>query len=381
MSISFTHISYEKKDLSWKEFEEDGYRVLLDLSPHALSEVTVSARELYVSLPYKFLQSLKEAISSFTCIAVDDCIYVAGGDQSYRDGMSIDDHNLMEGDNERVLNKMRTSSLGRYEGYSDKMYRYYIVHDTWELLPHRFRKRAYHTMFHYGNNLYIAGGKSLSANRRLEYLDHTIEIYDMRQDTIVTDPVNPHQAILFASCLYGDHMILLGGAVGESRSGKKIYTDQVHTLDLKSGLWYEMPSLPEGLETKGIRIGDKMYLVGGRQQEVLLNEIRSYSLTEGTLHKEVQLEHPVKYPALATSEDIIYIFEEGIMQTYHVNTSQIQAYKIELELQNCEMIVADRKLFILGGLMIGEDGAETLSKGVYTIDLDEFLNTRSYVKR
>ncbi|MCD8079276.1 MAG: hypothetical protein LUF04_02345 [Bacteroides sp.] len=283
---------------------------------------------------------------------------------------------LDEQEQKRTLRKI----LASYEGYSGKMYRYDLLNNKWEKLPVRFRNRAYHTVFHYGGRLYVAGGKRLSTNRQLQYLDHTMEIYDIERDTVILDPVNPHQAIHFASCVFNDHLILLGGSVKEKHSGKKEYTSQVHALDLKKGFWYEMPSLPEAREMRGVCIEDQVYLISNLHQQASYTSISRYSLTEGTLEQVTQLDFDMKRPAMAEVGDLIYLFEKDIIQTYNVKTGEKRAYKIALQLYNSEMFCYSGKLYLLGGQQGDGDFHREPMRGFYCIDLQDFENTRLYAQ-
>ena len=57
----------------------------------------------------------------------------------------------------------------------------------------------------------------------------------------------------------------MGGAIRE-----KAYSNKIHTLDLKRGVWYELEgTLPAGRcgRMNGILVGDKVYFWGGRSEE------------------------------------------------------------------------------------------------------------------
>ncbi len=370
--LSFSHVGYEKTELSWKQFKDKEAVVELQFAPHTLGEVTISGRELYFILPYEKRAPLRMPLSSFGATQVGNYIYVVGGDASYRKSNFSAAIRTLSG-------SQTTLAPAQYNGYSSSMYRYDIANDEWEKMPVRFRNRAYHAVSNYEDKLYIVGGKRLSTNRRLEYLDHTVEIYDLKKDTLLTDPVNPHQAINFASCLYEDNLILLGGSVRKTRSGKKNYTNKVHAFNLKTGLWYEMASLPEARETQGIQVGDKFYLIGGYQDRVL-DRIDSYSLTEGVVSQEGKLSYKVKRPALATDGEVIYIFEDGIMQTYNVNTREQFIYQANIYVHNSEMFCADGKLYILGGYSVDENSQEPY-RDMYSIDLKAMAQTRQYYSK
>lgn len=63
------------------------------------------------------------------------------------------------------------------------------------------------------------GGKRFSTNRKIEYLDETVEIYDIHRDTLLTDPVNPHQAASAAAFVYDDKLIVMGGSTYRVENG------------------------------------------------------------------------------------------------------------------------------------------------------------------
>ena len=60
-----------------------------------------------------------------------------------------------------------------------------------------------------------------STNRKIEYLDETVEIYDIHRDTLLTDPVNPHQAASAAAFVYDDKLIVMGGSTYRVENGCK----------------------------------------------------------------------------------------------------------------------------------------------------------------
>lgn len=77
------------------------------------------------------------------------------------------------------------------------------------------------------------GGKRFSTNRKIEYLDETVEIYNIHQDTILIDPVNPHQAASSAAFIYDNKLIIFGGSTYQAENGWQKYSDKIHMLDLK----------------------------------------------------------------------------------------------------------------------------------------------------
>ena len=59
---------------------------------------------------------------------------------------------------------------------------------------------------------------------RLSIFDETVEIYDIHRDTLLTDPVNPHQAASAAAFVYDDKLIVMGGSTYRVENGwQKIF--------------------------------------------------------------------------------------------------------------------------------------------------------------
>lgn len=86
-----------------------------------------------------------------------------------------------------------------------------------------------------------------------------MEVYDLNKDTLYVDPVNPHQAVDFASFIYDECLYVMGGAVKE-----KMFSNQIHMLDLKRGVWYEQENtIPAEWcgRMNGILVGDKVYFL------------------------------------------------------------------------------------------------------------------------
>ncbi len=212
--LTFSHISYTGKEILLSDFRDAGLVVFLTEGRHALGEVVIrSDRFLEGKVRYRKLASMRYGVSSFGSLLLEDCIYVIGGDETRKDevrDIQNSDYSL------RTLGSC-TAEVKSWERYSNYLFRYDIRNNRWETLNQKFRKRAYHAIHHYDDKIYILGGKRLSENRRLEYLDETVEIYDLKKDTIIIDPVNPHQAVDFASCMYDGNILVMGGSTKMSR--------------------------------------------------------------------------------------------------------------------------------------------------------------------
>ena len=67
----------------------------------------------------------------------------------------------------------------------------------------------------------------------------------------MTDPVNPHQAASAAAFVYDDKLIVMGGSTYRIENGWQKYSDKIHMLDLKEGVWYEAGKMPLGWKQTG----------------------------------------------------------------------------------------------------------------------------------
>ncbi|NOY47331.1 MAG: galactose oxidase, partial [Chlorobi bacterium] len=226
---------------------------------------------------------------------------------------------------------------------------------------------------YYNNKIYIIGGIRLSTNREFYYLDDKIEVFDLKTQTIIIDNTNPHQATNFASFIYDNNIIVMGGSVKLKNNGKKLFTNKSHIYNLESGYWYQLKDMSEAKEVKGVLIKNKIYLIGGFNIKPL-KEIESYNLTTGKWEREGELFSPIAIPALAYHNNFIYIYNNKKICTYNIETKELTEYLIDLPFKSSELYYFDDKLYILGGYFENEY-SKTPSRNLYSIHLSEFKKT------
>mgnify|MGYP000867150210 CR=1 FL=1 len=224
------------------------------------------------------------------------------------------------------------------------------------------------------NKLYVFGGKTLSTNRKREYLDDKIEVFDLKTQQIIIDNTNSHQAINFAAFAYQDNIIVMGGSIKLKNNGEKIYSDKSHLYNITSGYWYELPKMTKAKEVNGIIIKSKTYLIGGFNNYPL-TEIESYDLITEKWEKEGDLFYGIENPALTYHNDTIYIFNEDKIMTYNIKTRILNEYKIDLNIKNAQIHYYKNNLYIVGGI-IEDYYSKTPSSGLYSINLNEFYKTK-----
>ena len=375
-TLQFSLLGYVTIRTTILYLKENKNIVFLSKKFENLEEITVTtARKLNSKLKFKKVSSMPTGVYSFGSTLVDDKIYVIGGDVSdivdtakktmdelsKREGMGFND----------FIKRSKMNSL--WENYSSALQIYNIEENKWSTSDILFRKRAYHEVAYNNNKLYVFGGKSLSNNRKFEYLEDKIEIFNTSTNEIIIDHTNPHQAINFASFVYHDNIIVMGGSIKLRVDGEKVCTDKCHIYNLASGKWYEMPRMTQPKEVNGVMIENKIYLIGGFNGAPL-KEIESYDLLTGKWEKEGDLFHGIANPALTYHNEIIYIFSNGIIQTFNLVTKTIEAYHVDLKLKNAQLYCYKQHLYIFGGFE-EEDFSKLRSSDSYSIDLKEFSNT------
>lgn len=371
-TISFSHIGFSACKISFSELKLKGFVVFLSEDVQNISDVTIiSTHKLKPLIHYNKLATLKEGLYSFGSLLLGNNIYVISGNSSFESNETLKAFSLH---GEDFLKKHKANFS--WQKYTGNMYVYDIPSDKWITSKLKFRKRAYHNINYFNEKIIISGGKRLSTNRKYEYLDETVEIYDIKYDTIIIDYTNPHQAVNFASVVYDNNLIVIGGSTKLKTDGKKEYSNKAHLLDLKTGYWYELNDMPLAKETKGVIINNLVYLIGGFNTNPL-KEIETYNINTGEWKTESNLLYPVERPALTHYKDIIYIFEDGIIQTYNIKTKELNTFLIDLYLKYSELFFANDKLFIVGGFYHDEFSISP-SPYLYSIELTEFKKTSVY---
>jgi len=365
-TLYFSHIGYCTKKIPIQSAKAPNCIVYLFKDTLSLKGITIisNKRPLEDFLNYTKLAPLKVAVSSFGSTLVGNKIYVFGGNKSDFIGIANE---------ERILKNVTKINFHiDWLSYSDKLQIYDIPTDKWEVSDITLRKRAFENVNYYNNRVYILGGKNLSTSKRVEYLDNTIELYDMKRNKIYLDKTNPHQGVNFASFTYDNCLLVMGGSIKEN-SDFKVYSKKVHLLNFKKGLWYELPDMPKAKEAKGIIINNTIYLIGGFNT-VALNNIESYNIKTGKWKTIGELPYEVSRPAITCNDNVIYIYEGNTIQTFNIMTNEIKAYPIDLFLNYCELVCCDNMLYILGGIK-NDSGDYSASRNLYRIDINDFKKT------
>lgn len=126
--------------------------------------------------------------------------------------------------------------------------------------------------------------------------------------------------------------------------------------------------MPIGQAPETILVDHCIYLIGNRNGGG--RSIECYNLLTGAWANAGRLLYRLGWPSLAYHNDIIYIFEQGVVQTFNIKSRQVRSYMIDLKLKSPALYYFDGKLYILGGFYMGDP-----SRNVYSVDLKEFDKT------
>lgn len=367
-TLCFSFVGYRTKLFAVASLLQKRNVILLQEEPFALGEVPVyGVEKTYLRLPYTQISSMPVPLYSFAMISLGNKLYIIGGDRSL---IKLPTNFSLKG-----AGGLPTGFI--YEKYSNRIYIYDIISNSWSVANQKLRERAYHSALYNDGKIYIMGGKRFSTNRKIEYLDETVEIYDIHQDTLLIDPVNPHQAASAAAFVYDKKLIVFGGSTYQAENGWQKYSDKIHMLDLKKGIWYEVGKMPLGMETNGILMGHTVFLFGGYRQRPL-STILTYDLITGIWKNRGNLWFSISKAAMTRCGDKVYILENGVMQVYNLCTNETKAYQIDLKLREGKLYCMGDRLIIVGGYSEGVDG-KVGDSGVYEVRLSDFGRTELHL--
>lgn len=327
-TLVFSYVGYLPFKCKLETLQQLEYKIKMFEQPHLLNEVVVSGEVSPIFLDYTQLAPIPKGLFSFGAFLLNDHIYIIAGDETLV-------YPTKKGDGTIV-----------WEYHSPEMYIYDIATDTWNKQDKTFATRAGHAAHFYKNKIFVLGGKRYSTNRKLVYTDATMEVYDIDKDTVYIDTVNPHQAIDFTSFIYNDFLYVMGGAVKEKK-----FTNKIHALDLRQGVWYEMEdTIPAERcgRMNGILVNHKVYFFGGHHTAPSWTSA-SYDLQTGKWEKLCDLKKGVGYPGIAAHGDYIYIYEKRILQVYNIKTNSIRIYSLNLDLEGAGLFYSRGNLYIVGG--------------------------------
>lgn len=377
-SLTFSSVGYKTLKIALADLDKNSNTIFMSELTNELGEVVVGGkRKLQEKLRYKELASLKRGVFAFGSTIVDDKLYVIGGSESYTEDTA---RKAIAKANEKYVNPTFTQVMNEMEPngsnntYNNNLLIYDLDSDEWHNTDIKFEDRAYHQINTFNNKIYTLGGKRKTFNGSKEYLLNKIEILNLDSLTIITDDVNPHQAVDFASFTYKDNLLVMGGSNKMTKDGRKTFTDKCHFFNITTGYWYELEKMTKPKETDGVIIKDKVYLIGGFNGNPL-SEIESLDLTTGTWKKEGDLFYEMENPSVTSHNGLIYIFNFGKLHIYDTQQGTLTAYDIDLFIKDPNLHYYQNKLYVLGGYTEDRYSKEPSSK-LFEINLNQLVKTK-----
>jgi len=382
-----SHLSYKNQKLSYAGEKE--YKIYIKPENTILDEVSVVGEKGKRKLEFEKLPALPKRLHSFASVLIDDKIYVFGGDTSEEEKAfrRLTQNNIVIGSQQQeqqnlsnpnaVMNSF-ISGLSRNQSYfqfSDALYTYDLQNKNWTEEEIKVRKRANHSAVKIDDKIYILGGKRLSTNKRKEYLDEKVEVFNPISKKIEVDDTNPHQSVGVQTITYKGKMFTFGGSVKKKINGDKYYSQKVHSYDPKTGLWHLLAEIPIAEETSVSLIGDKVYFIGGFKKEKT-NMIVSLNLANGKMKAEGKLFYDFSKPSVTKKDKTIYIFENSKLLTYNTETNELRDYRIDLPFYSSQIFVQKNDLLVLGGYKKDDFGTRA-QQNFFKIDLAQLPKTRA----
>ena len=374
INFSVSHLKYYTKQLVYNK-ESSSSIIYLEEKLEMLAGININTKKkLQNEIQFKKLQDLPKAVYSFGSVIKDNKIYVFGGDSSSeveknKECLTIYFSTFKE--LLQCLSKPKPISFNTYKGH---LQIYNLYTKSWENIEEKLIKRAYHKAINYKDEVYLIGGKKLSKKKANELLETDIEVVSLKDLSIQKDKTNPHQAVDFGSAIYNDKILVFGGSIKKFKNGKIQFSDDIHFYDIETGYWYLLTKMPQAKEVTGIVFDDKLYLFGGYNRKNL-TEIESFNLKTGVWKNEGSLFKGMKKPAITKDAEFIYLQEDGKVLTFDPKNNTLKEYKVDINFKGSEMHFYNEILYVVGGYQV-EDNRKFPSNGFYSIEVNEFLNTK-----
>ena len=378
INITITHLKFQIKKLVYSRYtSETPFVIYLDEKSEQLDEVVINTdRNLKNQINYEKLEDLPRGAYAFASSLIEGKIHVFGGDissafEKNKEGLSEQVFFSNEAEIMRVLTRPKPISfdyyLGDYQIYD-------VASKKWYYKKDKLLKRAYHNSVVYKDDVYLIGGKSFSKKKYKELLRKQVEVMSLKDSMIALDQSNPHQAVNFGSSIYQDKVLVFGGSTAVKENGNKVYSDEVHFYDIKTGNWYLLTKMLKAKEVKGIVFKNTLYLIGGYAKKSL-TEITSFNLLTGKWKKEGDLSKSMRNPSLTKDDEFIYIQEGSRILTFKPKTKILKEYNLDIPLQNASLHYYNENLYLLGGFFL-ESYRKQASSSFFKISVLEFLTTK-----
>lgn len=260
------------------------------------------------TLHFQKLAGMSEGRGAATSVIVNDNIYVANGYTADKEVNYIEKYNITD-------NRWSILNSG--------------------LIPKRFANSEV-----YNNKIYIFNGLG---NCRLEILD-------LATNTITQGAMNPYYAGGSGSAIHNGKIYVFGGS---GLNGAPIYSDKFQYYDIASDTWHSLPDMPVGKETKGKIVNNKLYVIGGFNENSS-RMIDVYDLNTNRWTNQYKMPVGVSAHSLAVADNKIFIVGDYSNQDFlaYFDTTTNKFYQLASNMisrRHSAAEVYNNRLYIMGG--------------------------------
>ncbi|PIB36933.1 hypothetical protein BFP72_16745 [Reichenbachiella sp. 5M10] len=265
-------------------------------------------------------------------------------------------------------------------GNSDKIYTYDARIDEWlDLSSTSPLKR---TLF--GSAVYLDEYESvLFAGGTVVGRDHVrlvedLQYYDMNNYRSKSLGQNPNPAKSMGLVYHEYKVYMFGGSIAsQARSGgfELVFSQDMYVYDLKTGALEQLPDLPEAKETRGVVVGNHLYMVGGYGEEAS-DKIHRFDLSTEQWEKVGKLEAPCSAYALVRYQHYLFLVGDyknlDQLLVYDTQTEELKTFQMNFGGRHMGAAVLEGALHVFGGYD-PESGARHALSQHWKLDLEQFF--------
>ena len=191
--------------------------------------------------------------------------------------------------NDKIIINCGSDGVGGY----DFLYQYDTTNDSWSIIntSTNLIVKSYANGEIINDNLYLFNG----------YNNSFLEIVNLLSGEVTYGTNNPLPRRIGGSATINNGVYVFGGGIGPS-----VYTNKLHYYDVGSDSWTELADMPDGRETRGEIINNKIYAVGGFNGNVS-NKIDVYNINTNQWDNQFTMPFASSAHSLTVYNDLIFI--------------------------------------------------------------------------
>ena len=232
------------------------------------------------------------------------------------------------------------------EKYTGLVEKYDVANNNWSVLTSSLIPKQFPTSAIVDNKLYVFNGDLSDGT-----LNKKMEVVNLKTGEINFSTDNPQPAHASGVAVWEGKIYFFGGNISHE---KKKYSNKLYKYDPSSQQWTKLANMPEKIETKGVIVDGKLYVVGGYNGKTS-DRINMYDIKTNKWTKLNQLPSGISANSVVANDSKIYTVFDFTNQLF-IGCYDIPSNKFTI-LQEKNMIgrrhagahVLNDKLYIMGG--------------------------------